>query len=160
MLNLIHTILSTTALLSGIIFFFKKGTIVHVRIGYVYVFSMLGCLITSMFIFDLFGAWGPYHYMAVVSIITLGLGLSFPWFFRHKPNWLIHHYMWMSYSYVGLVMAGGSHLFLLFPEWSGWVRMLLFWGLPYAVGSVYIFINRKGLIEKMNQVKGYNQTVR
>jgi uncharacterized membrane protein len=161
MIGPLHTVLSVIALISGAIVFFSwKGTKLHKRTGYIYVISMLGCLGTSFFIFDLFGAWGPFHWMALVSLVTLSLGMMFPLFFRQKRNWLIHHYMWMSYSYVGLVMAAGSHLFAVVPSWPGWLRMLLFWGLPYTVGSLLIFRNRKAILQKVNDSKGWDLLVR
>ncbi len=103
------------------------------------------------FIFDLFGSFGAFHVLALVSFITLGLGMYFPLFARSNASWLVHHYMWMSYSYVGLVMAAGSHLFGVFPQWPGWLRMLLFWGLPYILGTVLIFRNRKRILQEVKE---------
>ena len=48
----------------------------------------------------------------------------------------------MGYSYIGFVIAAGSHLFIVFPEWPDWLRRLSFWILPYLVGTILIFRNR------------------
>jgi len=104
---------------------------------------MLILLVTSFWIFDLFGAFGVYHALSIVSSLTLIIALYFPLAGRKKANWVEHHLLWMGYSYVGLIMAGGSHLFPIFTDWPVWLRMTLFWGLPYAVGSVLIFKNKK-----------------
>jgi len=145
---LVHTTASISALISGaLIIMTTKGTSIHKRVGYVYSISMLVVLITSFFIFDLFGAFGVYHGLSIVSFLTLGIALSFPLFFRSKSNWVEHHMVWMGYSYVGLVMAGGSHLFTIFPEWSASLRMVLFWGMPYAIGTYLIFSKKKTIVQ-------------
>ena len=146
---MIHTAASVLALISGgTIFFMAKGTPQHKKMGYVYSVSMLIVLVTSFFIFDLFGQFGVYHALSIVSFVTLMIALAFPIFGRKNKNWIEHHMIWMGYSYVGLVMAGGSHLFSVFPEWSPTIRMILFWGLPYAIGSYLIFTKKKGVIKK------------
>jgi uncharacterized membrane protein len=147
-IRFIHTLFSVAALLAGAyVFFTRKGTTRHKLAGRIYVVSMLFLLVTSFFIFDLFGGFGPFHVLSIVSVVTLALGMFFPLFARKNRGWLIQHYMWMSYSYVGLVMAGGSHLFELVPAWPGWVKISLFWGLPYMVGSFLIFRNRKRILQ-------------
>ena len=146
---LIHAIASVLALISGgFIFLTPKGTVKHKKLGYTYTGAMLVLLITSFFIFDLFGQFGIYHTLSLVSFATLAIALSFPLFFRSKSNWVEHHMIWMGYSYVGLIMAGGSHMFQLFPDWSGSLRMVLFCGLPYAIGSYLIITNRKTAVQK------------
>ena len=147
-INFIHTLFSVLALLAGAyVFFNTKGTSRHVLAGRVYGISMLALLFTSFFIFDLFGGFGVFHALTIVSLLTLGLGMYFPLFARHNPGWLVQHYMWMSYSYVGLVMAAGSHLFGVVPGWPSWLSITLFWALPYVVGSVLIFRNRKRILQ-------------
>lgn len=149
----IHTIFSVMALLVGAyIFFIKKGTSKHKILGYIYSLSMLALIVSSFWIFELWGSFGIYHIMSLVSFITLMIGLSFPLLFRHLSYWYIQHYIWMSYSYVGLLMAGGSHIFRLFPDTPSWILMLILWGLPYIVGSILIFSN-------LNKVKA-NQSYR
>ncbi len=146
---LVHTVASILALLSGgVIFLTPKGTVKHKKVGYVYAGSMLVLLITSFFIFDLFGDFGIYHTLSIVSFATLAIALSFPLAFRSKPNWVEHHMIWMGYSYIGLIMAGGSHMFQLFPDWSGSLRMILFWGLPYIIGSYLIIFKKKTVVQK------------
>ena len=160
-IRFIHTIFSVVALLAGgYVLLNHKGTQRHKVVGRVYAISMLVLLITSFFIFDLFGSFGPFHVLSIVSIITLALGMYFPLFARQNRGWLIQHYMWMSYSYVGLVMAGGSHLFGLMPAWPYWLQMALFWGLPYVVGSILIFWNRKRILQEVKARTGMDFVVR
>lgn len=160
-INIIHTVFSVTALLAGgFIFFNAKGTRRHVKAGWLYVASMLILLFTSFFIFDLFGGFGVYHALSIVSLVTMGLGIYFPLVARSNAGWLIQHYMWMSYSYVGLVMAGGPHLFALVPDWPSWLRIFLFWGLPYILGSFWIFRNRKRILQEVKERKKLEIVVR
>ncbi|MEH6656105.1 DUF2306 domain-containing protein [Leeuwenhoekiella marinoflava] len=151
-INLIHTVFSVLALISGAVVIIQtKGTITHKRYGYTYFISMLILIATSFMIFDLFEGFGAYHVLAIVSLVTLFLGMFFPLFKRNYRGWLIQHYMWMSYSYVGLVMAGGSHLFAMVPNWPSWLSILLFWVLPYVVGSILIFKNRKKILQDIKE---------
>jgi len=141
MLVPIHTALGVIALIAGAWnLLTQKGTPLHRQMGWVYVTTMTGLLATSFFIFDLFGSFGPFHAMSLVSGATLGLAVYFPLRRDHHEHWLEHHYMWITWSYVGLVMATGSHFFAYGPPgWPAWARALLYWGLPCALGATLIY---------------------
>lgn len=138
MILIVHTLFSTIALLSGVIFLIPKGTANHKKIGYLYVFSMIVSLITSFGLFNLWNRFGVYHALSLVSFMTLAIALYFPILGRGRKKWAEHHLLWMGYSYIGLVMAAGSHLFSVFQEWPSWLRIGLFWVLPYALGTIII----------------------
>ena len=152
MMLTIHTALGVVALLAGAWNFASaKGTRRHRTVGYVYAGSMGGLLLTSFGIYEVFGGFGPFHIMSVVSGVALLLALYFPLRRHRHANWLAHHYMWMGYSYVGLVMATGSHLFQYGPAgWSFWARAGLYWGLPYVVGTILIFWRRDRLLRRLH----------
>lgn len=154
-MSLAHTIVSVIALLSGgVIFFFIKGTRKHKAIGRIYVISMVLCLISSFFIYNMFDGFGPFHAMSIISIVTISIGMYFPLFGRQIFGWPIHHYFWMSYSYVGLWMAFLSHFISYMPdEWSALTRGFVAWGIPYILGSAVIFGNKKRMIEKYGRSK-------
>ena len=139
-----HTVMGVLALVAGAaIFLLPKGTSLHRAMGATYAGSMVLMLATSFAIFDLFGGFGPYHAMSIVSVVTLGLALYFPLFRHRHANWMIHHYMWTIWSYIGLVMATGSHFFAVGPEgWSPLARAALYWGVPPLVGYILIFTMR------------------
>jgi uncharacterized membrane protein len=147
MILTIHTLFSILALLTGIIFLMPKGTKLHKKLGYGYSCSMIICVTTSFGLFKIWGHFGVYHVLSIVSFVTLMFALFFPLFGRHRKGWVQSHLIWMGYSYVGLLMAGGSHLFGLTPDWPTWLQITLFWALPYVVGSVLIFSNRKKAAE-------------
>lgn len=151
MILIIHTIFSIFALLAGIIFLIPKGTKRHKQLGYVYVFNMVVCLITSFGLFNLWNKFGVYHALSIVSFLTLAIALYFPIAGKKMKKWAEYHLLWMGYSYVGLVMAAGSHLFAVFPEWPSWLRITLFWVLPYVVGTVIIIRNKVSTAKKAVQ---------
>jgi len=143
MISIIHTVASIIALIAGaLIFFTPKGTTQHKKIGYIYSVNMIILLITSFGLFSLFGKFGVYHVLTVVSFVALAIALYYPMAGRSRKNWVEHHLLWMSYSYIGLVIAGGSHLFYIFPDWPVWLRMLLFWVLPYVIGTILVVKNK------------------
>ena len=141
MIEPLHTAVGVVALAAGAgNLLAQKGTSRHRLVGWIYAGSMAGLIGTSFAIFELFGGFGPFHAMSLVSGGTLALALYFPLRRDRHANWLEHHYMWITWSYVGLVMATGSHLFALGPPgWPFWARALLYWGLPCAVGAALIF---------------------
>ncbi len=149
----VHTLFGVAALFSGgWNLAARKGTRRHRLVGWLYVGSMVGLLLTSFLIFELFGGFGPYHIMSVVSGGALGLAIYFPLRRKHHANWLIHHYMWMGYAYVGLVMATGSHLFAYGPPgWPWWARALLYWVAPYVVGSLLIMRQRGKILSRVER---------
>lgn len=161
MMIIIHTTLGVIALISGAWnLIAEKGTQRHRFIGCLYAVSMFGLIGTSFSIFDLFGGFGPYHVMSLVSGGTLALALYFPIRRKRHTNWLEHHYMWITWSYVGLVMATGSHLFQYGPAgWSDWSLMLLFWGLPCLLGGSLIYGNKKRLLTQHSSNKMPQDTV-
>lgn len=107
---------------------------------------MYALVLSSFAIFEVFGRFGAFHVLALVSGGTLSIALYFPLFRRAHSGWMEHHYFWMAYSYVGLVMATGSHLFEYFPDLHYGIRAGLFWGLPLVIGTVLIFGRRHRIL--------------
>ena len=87
--------------------------------------------------------------MSLVSGATLALALYFPVRRAHHDHWFEHHYMWITWSYVGLVMATGSHLFAYGPPGCPfWARAALYWGLPCVGGGALIFRWRAEMLRR------------
>ena len=130
------------ALLSGAaVVVSRKGTSVHSRLGYLYAAAMSGLIMTAFMIYDLFGAWGAFHWAAVVALATLIGGLAEIVGTRRR-GWMMRHATWMSWSYVGLLAAFVAESLtrwvvpLLVPSLSGSSEERLFWtavGLGSAV---------------------------
>lgn len=103
-LGLIHTIFGIVALLAGrTVVLLRKGGRWYRTLGHVYLTSMVSLNATSLFIYNLFGHFGPFHWLAVSSLLTLIAGLI-PVLTR-RPK-----------GYVGL---NGTPCLSTFPS-SGW----------------------------------------
>lgn len=146
---LFHTLLGTIALLTGLaVLLLPKGTRLHRRIGLVYGLSMAVLCIGSFWIQNLFDGLGMFHVMALVSLVTVGAGIFAVLRRPRAQGWYLSHMYFMLWSYVGLVMALGSHFFrplaLTIHGWSGsaWMAYvgtgLLVWGLPALLGNLMI----------------------
>lgn len=110
-----HTFLAVVALISGGYVVLKtKGTLNHKKVGYIYVASMIFMNITALFTHVLF-KFGPFHILAVFSLLTVLFGILSPIFFRHQDNWLQWHYSGMSWSYVGLWAAFAAETVVRLP---------------------------------------------
>lgn len=153
-LSLFHTACGFAALLSGgFVVWMRKGTATHRRMGWTYVAAMALLCGTSFFIYELFGGFGAFHIAALVSSVSVLGGMLAPLLRRHiGAQWLEAHYKFMLWSYVGLVMATGSHFFeLLAPLFHRHTALgftgsliataLVCWGLPAAVGGYLIYAN-------------------
>lgn len=116
-LGWIHTVFGLVALVAGTaVISVRKGTRWHRTVGHVYLTSMVALNVTGLFIYGLFGTFGPFHYMAVASLITLLLGMV-PVFTRWpKGRWLELHAGFISGSFVGLVAATAAEITSRIPS--------------------------------------------
>ena len=85
----IHLTTSIIALITGtMILAMKKGTATHIKVGYIYVISMLIVVVTAFMIYRLFDGRGIFHCAAVVSGVTLASGMV-PVIFRRPKKRLV-----------------------------------------------------------------------
>lgn len=149
--GLVHTIASVLALLFGTwVLFAKKGDKRHKQIGYAYTVSMVIVLITSFFMYNLFGGFGIFHIFAIVSSVTLVAGMV-P-IIRRKPNhYITLHYNFMYWSVIGLygaflaeVLTRIPPLFIqdkeILPLFFGLVGVSVF--IVMALGYYFMFKKR------------------
>ena len=110
-LGWIHTIFGLVALVAGTaVVFLPKGTRWHRTLGHVYLSNMLALNISALFIYRLYGHFGPFHWMAIASLLTLIIGMV-PVFTRlPKGSWLQLHAAFINGSYVGLVAGFVSEI--------------------------------------------------
>ncbi len=91
-LGWIHTVFGITALLAGsAVVVLRKGTRWHRTLGHMYLTSMIGLNVTALFIYRLFGHFGPFHWLAASSLLTLMAGLIPVFTRRPKGLWLERH---------------------------------------------------------------------
>lgn len=104
--GLIHTVTAMLAMAIGAVIFLRpKGGSRHRKLGYVYSTAMVVMLITAFMLYRLTGGFNALHIAAIMSSITIAFGLKFAIRRRPAHGWYFFHYLWMSWSYVGLLAA-------------------------------------------------------
>lgn len=110
-LGWIHTIFGMVALVAGgVVLYLPKGTRWHRTLGHVYLTNMLALNISALFIYRLYGHFGPFHWMALGSLLTLAAGMVPVFTRRPKGRWLERHAAFINGSYVGLVAAFAAEI--------------------------------------------------
>jgi len=123
-IGLVHTIFSILAMVFGtLVILTKKGTKRHKTNGYIYAASMLLLNFSALGIYN-YGRISMFHFFALVSLVTLFLGL-YP-AFKRPENWLNKHFRLMSWSVVGLYCAFWAEIGVRFfdMKYFWWVVML------------------------------------
>ena len=139
----IHLIASMVALIAGsMVLLLKKGTPLHKQIGYVYVVSMGILIATAFMIYRLFGGWGIFHYMTLVSLLTLGLGMIPIWIKKPVNNWQYLHFSFMYWSVIGVYAAFAAELFTRIPKTPFYDMVGLATGVIMLMGGVCFKINK------------------
>ncbi len=111
----IHLLASILALATGaMVLAATKGTQKHKQTGYVYAASMVVVNVTAFMIYRLFGGFGIFHALAIVSGLTLVGGL-YP-LYSKKGNYLITHFSFMYWSVIGLYGALVAEVFSRLPR--------------------------------------------
>lgn len=111
MLGTVHIIFAIAALILGAIVAFRpKGGQRHRTVGYFYAFSLLTVNLCALLVYEDSVGAGPFHVLAVISLMTL-VGGFIPAFLRRPTSWWLElHAYFMCWSYVGLVAAGVAQI--------------------------------------------------
>jgi len=110
-LGWMHTVFGVVALLAGsAVVLLRKGTRWHRTLGHVYLTSMVSLNITALFIYRLFGHFGPFHWLALSSLLTLIAGMVPVFTRRPKGLWLERHAIFINMSFIGLVAATAAEI--------------------------------------------------
>lgn len=111
----VHFVASMLALVFGtLVLARQKGTRSHTRIGYAYTFSMVVLNASAFLIYRLFGKFGPFHVLAVVSSLTLAAGLV-PILIRKNERSISLHLGFMYWSVIGLYAAFVAEMIVRIP---------------------------------------------
>ncbi len=146
-MGLAHVIIALLAILFGtLIIFARKGTPYHRWIGRAYFASMLALNATALAIYELFGGFGVFHWMALVSLATLIAGYI-PARTR-TPGWMPRHAYCMSGSYVGLLAALASEILTRVPGFS------MFGGVALA-STVVILVGLWLMVRDFPRILGF-----
>jgi uncharacterized membrane protein len=132
-----HICLSVVSLIVGAFIFFQpKGTRAHKIAGKIYSFAMIGLNTSALAIYHLTGRFNLFHLTAILSLILVLVG----WWqiiFRHRlRNWLYRHYVYMCWSFTGLVAAALN---------EGFVRLTLLKTVVHQRGN-WVIIAAQGIL--------------
>jgi uncharacterized membrane protein len=116
----VHFAIAIAAIAAGgLVALTPKATPRHRMMGRTYGGLMVVLNVTAFLIYDLFGRFGPFHFAAVFSLITVILGWI-PVRRRKDERWMRQHAYWMSGSYVGLLAAAAAETLSRIPETPFW----------------------------------------
>ncbi len=148
----IHFGSAILAMITGmVIIFLKKGTNLHIKIGYTYAISMLILNVTALMIYDLFGGFGPFHVFAVISLATLIAGLIPAYLKKPEGKWLEMHYEFMNWSVVGLYAAFWSETFTRFFAFQGfWIVVGVATAVTVFVGAIFIKKKKSKILSRFS----------
>ena len=143
-LGWIHTIFGIIALLAGTaVILTQKGTRGHRTLGHVYLTNMIALNVSALFIYKLYGHFGPFHWMALGSLLTLIAGMVPVFTRRPKGGWLALHAAFINGSYVGLVAAFAAEITSRLPGTEDYFGLVV--GVTSAliigVGATLIHLN-------------------
>lgn len=114
--GLIHFVFSMIALLLGtLVLAQRKGTKLHKLIGKLYVIAMAIVLVTAFMTYRLFGTWGIFHWTAVISSLTIILGLI-PLIVKRPRGYISMHFSFMYWSVLGVYAAFVSETLVRMPS--------------------------------------------
>lgn len=134
-MGLAHLIAALLAIVIGtLVILSQKGTRKHRWFGRAYVGMMVAVNVTALLLYELFGGFGLFHWMALFSLLSLLVG-----YFSarlHRPGWKAQHAYFMSGSYVGLIAASAAETF------TRWVTLPFF----AAVGFISITVTFLGVL--------------
>lgn len=127
MLGTVHVVLAIAALILGAaVACLPKGDRRHRMFGLFYAMSLLLVNASALSVYEDSVGAGPFHVLAVVSLVTLFSGFI-PAFLRRPVSWWLDlHAYFMSWSYVGLVAAGVAQIATMSSSLPAWFAV----GLP------------------------------
>ena len=119
-----------SALLVGAaVLLLPKGTQTHRVIGTVYVLALVLVNVAALSLHRE-STFGVFHALAVVSLVTIAVGLTPLLFGRRSPVVIATHAYCMTWSYAGLVAAGCGQLTVAVGQDVG------AWVVPVAIAAV------------------------
>ncbi len=127
MLGTVHVVFAIVALIIGAAVAFRpKDDRRHRLLGYFYAISLFSVNVSALSVYEEAVGMGPFHILAVISLVTLISGFIPAFLRRPVSRWLILHAYFMSWSYVGLVAAGVAQIATMSTNLPAWFAV----GLP------------------------------
>ncbi len=151
----IHLLSGIVALIfGGAVLIAKKGTQIHRKVGYMYVLSMAVLIISSFFIYRLFGKFGVFHFFSLTATFSLIAGMI-PMFKKVRtPKDFEVHFKRMYWSVAGLYAAFAAESFVRIPKFGGfWQAVAWSFVLAFVVCFVVFIIKRPEWSQKFGKGK-------
>ena len=125
-----HVLAAFSALGAGAaVLLLPKGTHTHRMIGAVYVVALVLVNVAALSLHRE-NTFGVFHALAVVSLVTIAVGLSPFLVGKRSPMAITTHAYCMTWSYAGLVAAGCGQLTVVVGQEVG------AWVVPVAIATV------------------------
>jgi uncharacterized membrane protein len=110
-LGSVHFALATAALILGAVSLSQtKGGLRHRVLGRLYSAALVLVNVSALSIYRDSSGMGPFHILAIISLVTLAAGLIPAVLRRPDDSWLDLHAYFMCWSYVGLAAAGAAQM--------------------------------------------------
>ena len=120
-----HILAAVSALFVGAaVLLLPKGTHAHRVIGAVYVLALVVVNVAALSLHRE-NAFGVFHVLAVVSLVTIGAGLVPLLLGRRSLPVIANHAYCMAWSYAGLVAAGSGQLVAAVGQDGPWVPVVI-----------------------------------
>lgn len=143
-LGWIHTLFGLVALAAGTaVILIRKGGRWHRTLGHVYLTNMVALNVTALFIYRLYGRFGPFHWMALGSLLTLMAGMIPVFTRRPQGRWLERHAAFINGSYVGLVAATAAEITSRIPGTEAIFGFVVGGTSALVIGIGAVLIQRK-----------------
>lgn len=135
----LHVLAACVALALGLtVLVRRKGGSWHVALGRIYLAVMLTVNLPVVFLYGATGRPGPFHVLAVISVLTTSLGWWCLHGRRRDSRGLQAHASFMTWSWIGVATAGLAQLAnQQWPEQSPG-PVLLVVALATAIGLVCV----------------------
>ena len=145
-MGLVHVLLALAALLFGtLVLPFRKGDSRHRLLGRAYLISMVGLNLTALLNYELFGYFGPFHWVALLSLASV-LG-GYVAVRRKSSGWKHRHAYFMAGSYVGLLAATVAEVASRVPSWPFGISVVVSSLLVILIGVVLMMRMLPGILK-------------
>lgn len=129
-----HVVAAAAALVLGAaVLLRRKGDGPHAFLGRMYLVAMLAVSVPVLFVYEMTGGPGPFHVLAVVSLVTTGLGWVAVRRRGQSRSAVAAHGTFMVWSWIGVVTAGLAQLANHFwPQAAPWPVLIVVAGATAA----------------------------
>jgi uncharacterized membrane protein len=135
----LHVAAACVALGLGLVVLFRgKGGAWHLALGRLFLASMVIVNVPVLLLYEETGRPGPFHVLAVVSLLTTTLGWRSVRRRRRGKSAVAAHASFMTWSWIGVATAGLAQLGnRQWPESSPWPVVIVV-GLASGVGLAWV----------------------